>query len=100
MSFEIYVKCNACESTEVSLNPIKMRDDRLAIQGRCRDCGLKTFLGQNKSNNEWVMPFGKYKGQTIAAIADLDPDYCKWAADNLDEKIKVRFQKSINGEFV
>lgn len=35
----------------------------------------------------FVMPFGKYRGKTIADIAEeIDPSYLQWAARNIESK--------------
>lgn len=77
----------------VTLNPKAFKNNTFHIQATCRDCKNTSFLDQNKTNDEWVMPFGKYKGYTITEIAEEDARYCQWAAENIDdEKIRERFE--------
>ena len=33
-----------------------------------------------------VMPFGKYKGERVDAVADDDPGYLRWALNELDDR--------------
>jgi len=33
--------------------------------------------------------FGKHSGKTVAEIADADPGYAEWAAENLDDKPRL-----------
>lgn len=33
--------------------------------------------------NTFVLNFGKYKGKTLPQIKDLDPDYIRWAKENI-----------------
>lgn len=44
-----------------------------------------------KLRNDHVMAFGKYKGMTLADIADQDPSYVIWLTDNnvLDINVKL-----------
>jgi len=36
------------------------------------------------TDREWVMPFGKHKGQTIEYILDVEPWYITWLQENTD----------------
>ncbi len=33
------------------------------------------------TDREWVMPFGKHKGKTIAYLMDADPQYLAWCIE-------------------
>ena len=39
---------------------------------------------------EQLMPFGKYKGKTIAEIRRIDPNYLKWLKSNTSFKIQTK----------
>jgi uncharacterized protein (DUF3820 family) len=44
-------------------------------------------MTENKINKSWMsfkMPFGKYKGQTLAMVRIRDTGYVFWCAENLD----------------
>jgi uncharacterized protein (DUF3820 family) len=48
--------------------------------------------------NDWgnfdgqIMPFGKYRGETIAWIVDKDPDYAEWVVENIEaENVVIAF---------
>lgn len=32
---------------------------------------------------EWILPFGKYKGRTLLQINEIDPGYIAWAKENM-----------------
>ena len=32
---------------------------------------------------EWILPFGKYKGRTLLQINEIDPGYISWAKENM-----------------
>ena len=52
---------------------------------------------------EYVLQGGKYDGETIQAVYDKDPSYCKFCAINSRSyKIRMNFKKCIedNGDFV
>lgn len=49
------------------------------------------YLKQNKFSlpdptEKEKLNFGKHKGKTFGKVLDDDPNYCKWAAENLDSK--------------
>lgn len=35
-------------------------------------------------DKKFVMPFGKYKGESIADVMEMDPNYLLWAHENTD----------------
>jgi hypothetical protein len=52
--------------------------------------------GERKKSNDYVIPFGKYKGKKIKEIDDID--YCSWIINNVGDKkivkhFKVRYNK-------
>jgi len=50
----------------------------------------------NKSNRDYRMPFGKYKGSTLEEIYVDDREYLEWCADTLDkEDIRERIADAI-----
>lgn len=52
---------------------------------------------------EYVLKGGKYDGETIQAVYDKDPDYCKFCALNSRSyKVRANFKKCIedNGDFI
>ena len=54
----------------------------------CRECNRFIRWKPHPLTREFagafVMPFGKYKGRQVSAIAADDRDYLDWAADNFD----------------
>jgi hypothetical protein len=40
-----------------------------------------------------IMPFGKYKGNSLQWIAEEHPDYIIWGAKNLDSEIRFAFRQ-------
>lgn len=69
---------------------------------------LKAFIKRNKKvfvksipnifaqeeKIEWMtLTFGKYKGQTLDIIKDIEPKYCSWLYENTtDNKIKEQLK--------
>ncbi|PKH26936.1 exodeoxyribonuclease X [Enterobacterales bacterium CwR94] len=49
----------------------------------------------NGSANSSLLPFGKYRGQPIAAIAEKDPGYLKWMLKNIPD-LKPALRKALN----
>ena len=44
---------------------------------------------------DFVMPFGKYRGQTLYLIADNDPSYIMWLADENVLQIEREFLDAV-----
>lgn len=64
------------------------------MRWNCPNCGYIKFISQEKSSNEFIMPFGKYNGCSLQEIKDIDIDYCIWAAENLSAtNIKMKFKE-------
>ena len=51
----------------------------------------RRLLSSKVCNATFVMPFGKYKGKTLAQISDCDPRYVVWLADKNVLKIEANF---------
>lgn len=52
---------------------------------------------EEKRSGQFVMPFGKYKGQTLIDIYKKDTEYIGWLAENMsDQYIKEEAKKVIN----
>lgn len=49
----------------------------------CRPSYIK-FIRQKPEN--FIMPIGKYKGKSLEEIIQLDSEYIKWAAENINSK--------------
>lgn len=47
-----------------------------------------------KAARKWIIPFGKYKGELIVDVKDLDEDYLEWLYDTLksDDKLKLAIE--------
>jgi hypothetical protein len=57
----------------------------------CPDCGRFGGWIAWPRTPEWaarfVMPFGKYRGSTVAEVGRVDRGYLRWAAENLNKGI-------------
>lgn len=63
------------------------------IKWSCINCGYLKFLPQKSEN--FIMPFGKYKGKSLIEILTVDEEYLCWANLNMDEKISKRIKEVI-----
>lgn len=47
--------------------------------------------------DDMIMPFGKYKGDRIRALALAEPDYLRWILNNFElrEPLKQAIQKAL-----
>ena len=63
----------------------------------CRQCQSRGELNHNLTNDEFKMPFGKYRGMSVAEITRLDSDYANWIAGQktITEQIRNRFKQSL-----
>jgi len=53
------------------------------------------LLSQPPCSAGFVMPFGKYRGQTLDQISDNDPGYVVWLADENVLKIEREFLDAV-----
>lgn len=93
MSFEIF--CNECK-----LNKPELKMTKGVLTALCKSCGHTGVLYEVKSTqlspSSFIMPFGKYKGESVAEIVATDPAYAQWASENLqDPKIRNCFEKEL-----
>lgn len=92
-SFEIF--CTICKLNRPTLT---VYPGTKVVRAKCNTpgCGNEDNLNHAEPADVFVMPFGKYKGETIAEIVASDPNYAEWAADNIEnEKIRARFQEAL-----
>lgn len=93
MSFEIF--CSKCKLNKPAL---KMTKGILTATCTCGNSAVIYAATTTVNNNAFVMPFGKYKGESVADIVASDPGYAEWAIENLqDPKIRERFEKELRG---
>lgn len=81
--------CKKCQNNTFNYKPIVFTDNTEHLERRCKKCNAQN--GYEKQNKEIkaashfsVLPFGKYKGQTIRDVAATDPDYARWAGENIN----------------
>lgn len=52
---------------------------------------FRNVYRQTISDSEYVMPFGKHRGETIATLIDIAPEYLEWLISkdmiDLDHKL-------------
>jgi uncharacterized protein (DUF3820 family) len=76
---------NSTPPTEPNAHQVTSNPDR-AAGGRC---------SQSTCSADFVMPFGKYKGQTLDQISNNDPGYVVWLADENVLKIEREFLEAV-----
>lgn len=80
--------CQYCKSPDLALT----MDAPEPHYGRltCKSCGRGVGWAPTPLEfvPEWTMPIGKYRGNTLAQIAETDRgrSYLEWAAANLDQR--------------
>ena len=57
---------------------------------------LKDIFGEDEFDENWIMPFGKHKGQTLQYIYDTAPDYLEWAEKNIQKQDVVQIIKAFH----
>ena len=58
-------------------------DGKIHVQASCKHCGGFLKWWPKVTDEEFEMPFGKYKGKKLTDIIKDDRDYAVWAAANL-----------------
>lgn len=49
-----------------------------------RICDDKTVLKSFDKNASLILTFGKYKGRSVKEVAEINPNYLRWAEDNIE----------------
>ena len=71
------------------------KDGSKHIKLSCNECGAFFMYKQYQETEAFIMPFGKFKGQTIKDIVTKDGGYAVWAAKNISGNIAGRFAKEL-----
>jgi len=64
----------------------------------CSDCGKWIKWESFVDDSDFIMPFGKFKGQKIADIVKNEKAYALWACGNLKGSLKARFARLYDGK--
>ena len=64
----------------------------------CADCGKWIKWESFVDDADFVMPFGKFKGQKIVDIVKNEKTYALWACGNLKGSLKARFVRLYDGK--
>ena len=76
--------CKHCGDVEAAI-----RQNGPHLSAYCTKCG--SFIKHvPKSDTDFTMPFGKYKGVAASEIVRDDRAYAMWAVENMD-KLSVRY---------
>lgn len=96
-SFKVF--CTKCKMSDPIL---KVYPGTKVVRAFCQTatCKNEDNLTHSEPATAFVMPFGKYKGETIAEIVAADERYAIWAAENLEnDRIRQLFEKELsNGQ--
>lgn len=83
---------NNAEDTRIraaALYLMQLRQDRESEKIESQEQEIQKDNGSLGDPGSVVMPFGKFRGKTLAEIAELEPDYIGWLADNArDPKVQ------------
>jgi endogenous inhibitor of DNA gyrase (YacG/DUF329 family) len=60
----------------------------------CASCGKFIEWGRIVENDNFIMPFGKYRG---SRLIDLETDYLQWMADNMKGSLRKRAIEVMKG---
>ena len=93
------VVCKTCNSDNVTMTLMVMSNGKPRAKGRCNDCFQQDNIAQNEMPEEAIMPYGKYKGKTIADIVAEDRSYADWMLDNghLSGPLAEKFVLALGG---
>ena len=85
--------CNFCNGeTQAELQTFANGTKHMRIT--CVAC--KRFNGfapqEHPDISKFVMPIGKYKNKTLSDIDMVDPDYLRWAAENMEGNLSRRIE--------
>lgn len=83
------VICKNCGSVSVKLKPVVYPKGGQHVEATCKDCQSQAFIPQNQDADEFLMPFGKYRGNTILEVCQRDPRYASWLLESGAAKNKM-----------
>ena len=65
--------------------PLVETPERSHIRGNCRNCGAwAAHIPKRVAPGEETLPFGKYKGRTLAVVPR---NYLRWIIENASDKL-------------
>ena len=77
-----YIMQCSCGSREFDLIDKVFSNGSKHKERKCSNCGKHNGYQQTVANNDFVMPFGKYKGNKLIDIAKHDLNYMEWLAQS------------------
>lgn len=90
MNSQNYKKCSYCSGELIGKNVVHSNGKK-HIKLICKECGIWNGFAKSVETKDFIMPFGKYKGQKIS---ELPTDYIHWCMENLsNNNIKTRMEE-------
>ncbi|OFW47573.1 MAG: hypothetical protein A2163_00695 [Actinobacteria bacterium RBG_13_35_12] len=90
--------CKRCGSVDLAEKKVIFKNNTEHLEIRCNAC--KKVQGYKKQtsgdDDNFIMPFGKYRGKTIKEIIALDIGYARWGIENLKNNISTRFKEILS----
>jgi len=60
------------------------------LKASCNQCGRFLKFIKSKTNAEFLMPFGKYKGKSISEIIEKHPEYVRWLMQQKEFSVNIK----------
>ena len=74
------IQCNRCQKPVIPVVVEKYHSHGMNLTASCPDCG-KYIKHLPQSEKLEALPFGKYKGEAFAKVAEIDRNYLIWLSD-------------------
>jgi len=86
--------CQKCGNETFDFKEQVFKNNITHIKQSCAKCkAFIQYAPQEKNIEEIKMHFGKFKGKSFREIEAIDPDYLRWAAENLKKNIADKIEK-------
>jgi len=93
MGRETKVSCKYCNG-ELKIEEQIFSNGVKHLKQTCITCGKHNgYAPQDTDFNKFTMPLGKYKGKRLDEIKMQDPDYLRWAAENMHASLQRKIEK-------
>ena len=89
------MNCKYCNSP-VDYFPKVFANGTQHMEKKCLSCGRSNGFERTVPDSEFLIPFGKYKGQLLGGVLLKDPSYLLWLRTVAKPSLKRRIDTAFN----
>lgn len=90
--------CKFCSSENIKITEVTFKNKTKHLERRCMDCHRQNgYAPKNIPAEDWKLPFGKYKGETLGTVGKKDRDYLLWLYETTEkETLRNRIDETLS----